>query len=71
MKSISGKKLCKIIEKLEWILIRIKGSHHYLLHEDGRATVVPLHKGEDIGIGLLLKILKDCELSKEELINSL
>ncbi|WP_428977181.1 type II toxin-antitoxin system HicA family toxin [Microcystis aeruginosa] len=28
MKSISGKKLCKVLEKLGWILVRIKGSHY-------------------------------------------
>lgn len=50
---------------------RIKGSHHYLLHEDGRATVIPVHSGEDLGLGLLSKILRDCELSKEELVEVL
>jgi hypothetical protein len=28
MKSISGKKLCKIVEKKGWILKKITGSHH-------------------------------------------
>jgi len=36
-------------------------------HEDGRYTVVPVHVGEIVGIGLLLKILKDAELSKDDL----
>lgn len=33
---------------------------------DGRITVIPIHAGERIGIGLLLKIIKDVKLSKEE-----
>jgi predicted RNA binding protein YcfA (HicA-like mRNA interferase family) len=37
-----------------------------LKHPDGRITVVPMHAGEKIGIGLLLKIIKDAKLSKEE-----
>lgn len=36
-------------------------------HFDGRYTVIPVHAGETIGIGLLLKILKDTELSKDDL----
>jgi predicted RNA binding protein YcfA (HicA-like mRNA interferase family) len=36
-------------------------------HPDGRYTVVPVHVGETIGVGLLMKILKDAELSKDDL----
>lgn len=37
-----------------------------LKHPDGRFTVVPVHAGEEIGSGLLNKIIKDTGLSKEE-----
>jgi predicted RNA binding protein YcfA (HicA-like mRNA interferase family) len=30
-------------------------------------TTVPVHAGETIGAGLLLKILRDCELTPEQL----
>jgi len=46
--------------------VRIKGSHHFLRHQDGRATVVPVHAGETTGPGLLGKILRDCELTRDE-----
>jgi predicted RNA binding protein YcfA (HicA-like mRNA interferase family) len=36
-------------------------------HLDGRYTVVPVHAGEIIGPGLLNKILKDTELSRQDL----
>ena len=36
-------------------------------HPDGRYTVVPVHAGETIGVGLLVKILKDTELTKDDL----
>jgi len=35
-------------------------------HSDGRMTVVPVHRGEDIGPGLLIEIIKDTKLSKAE-----
>jgi len=28
MKSISGKRLCKVIERKGWVLKRVTGSHH-------------------------------------------
>ncbi|MEO7676513.1 MAG: type II toxin-antitoxin system HicA family toxin [Verrucomicrobiota bacterium] len=48
-------------------IFRIRGSHHTLRHPDGRYTVVPVHAGEIMGPGLLLKILKDAELSRDDL----
>jgi len=48
-------------------VIRVKGSHHFLRHADGRCTVVPVHAGETLGIGLVTKILKDADMSAEEL----
>lgn len=56
----------RIRERLGFIRIRQHGSHIYMRHPDGRATVVPFHKGEDMGKGLLKKILQDIELDWEE-----
>ena len=69
LKSYSGKELLVILESLGFEVIRVKGSHHYLKHQDGRATVIPLHSNETIGIGLFMKILKDIEMTKKEFIN--
>jgi predicted RNA binding protein YcfA (HicA-like mRNA interferase family) len=51
--------------------VRTYGSHVVLKHADGRLTVVPVHPGENIGTGLLYKIIKDTRLSKEEFIKVL
>ena len=48
-------------------VVRVRGSHHFLRHKDGRATVVPVHPGEMVGPGLLHKILRDCKLTTDEL----
>jgi predicted RNA binding protein YcfA (HicA-like mRNA interferase family) len=39
--SITGKALIKALKKAGFEVIRIKGSHHFLRHEDGRCPVVP------------------------------
>ena len=63
---ISGKKFCKILEKLGFEKIYGKGSHVRFKHPDGRRTVIPIHGNEDLGKGLINEILKQVKLSKEE-----
>lgn len=63
---ISGKELCKILEKLGFEKIYGKGSHTRFKHLDGRRTVVPVHGNEDLGPGLLTAILKQIKLTRKE-----
>jgi predicted RNA binding protein YcfA (HicA-like mRNA interferase family) len=65
--SLTGKKLIASLRDQGFAVVRVKGSHHFLRHQDGRCTVVPVHAGETIGPGLLAKILRDCELTTEDL----
>jgi predicted RNA binding protein YcfA (HicA-like mRNA interferase family) len=37
-------------------------------HEDTRVVTIPVHAGKNIGRGLLRKILRDAELTREEFI---
>ena len=63
----TGKDLLAALGQAGFEVIRVRGSHHYVRHVDGRATVVPVHAGETIGPGLLIKILHDCELNRADL----
>jgi predicted RNA binding protein YcfA (HicA-like mRNA interferase family) len=63
----TGQRLIKALGKLGFEVIRKKGSHRFLRHPDGRCTVVPVHRGETIGRGLLAQIIKDCETTIEDL----
>jgi predicted RNA binding protein YcfA (HicA-like mRNA interferase family) len=62
----TGKEIVRALGTVGFEIARVKGSHHFLRHPDGRVTVVPLHAGEIIGPGLMLKILHDCEITAEE-----
>lgn len=64
---VSGDGLIAALEKIGFRVLRVKGSHHFLYHEDGRSTVVAVHSGETIGPGLLYKILRDCQLTASQL----
>ncbi len=63
---LSAKELIKILLKIGFKEIRQRGSHKYFKHPDGRTTVVPVHSGRDVGRGLLRRIIKEIELSREE-----
>jgi predicted RNA binding protein YcfA (HicA-like mRNA interferase family) len=69
--SLTGKQVIKALGKAGFETFRQKGSHVYLKHPDGRATVVPVNKGESIGRGLLRNIIKDAELGRDEFIELL
>lgn len=51
--ALPGKQVLLSLQRLGFETVRIKGSHHFLRHSDGRKTVVPVHAGETIGPGLL------------------
>ncbi|MBU0929541.1 MAG: type II toxin-antitoxin system HicA family toxin [Nanoarchaeota archaeon] len=64
---LTGKELGKIIQKFGFVFDHQTGSHMIYKHPDGRKTTIPNHAGEDIGPGLLNKIIKkDLCISREE-----
>lgn len=65
--AVTGKELVAALKKGGFEVVRVKGSHHFLRHTDGRTTVVPVHSGETIGPGLLAKVLRDCDLGRDDL----
>ena len=68
---ITGKQLIAALTSLGFEILRVRGSHHFLRNQDGLTTIVPVHARETIGPGLLGKILRDCDLTREQLRNAL
>jgi predicted RNA binding protein YcfA (HicA-like mRNA interferase family) len=65
---LRGREVITALQRVGFVVLRVKGSHHFLQHSDGRRTVVPVHAGETIGPGLLGKILKDVEMEAGEFV---
>ena len=65
LRRVTGRQVLKALQRAGFALIRTKGSHHFMRHADGRATVVPVHAGETLGPGLFNQILKDAEIDRE------
>jgi predicted RNA binding protein YcfA (HicA-like mRNA interferase family) len=62
----NANEVIRVLEKLGFNSIRQSGSHAIYHHPDGRWTTVPMHKGKDLGKGILRKILKDAGISVTE-----
>ena len=68
MKSVSGKALCKIVERKGWQLKRVTGSHHIYTSKDADVIIsIPVHGNRDLPTGTLKSIMKDAELTEEGL----
>lgn len=64
---LTGKEVAKIVEKLGFIYSHTTGSHMVYRHPDDRRTTIPYHAGEEIGPGLLNKVIKkDLGITREE-----
>jgi len=69
MKSISGKRLCKIVEQKGWVLRRITGSHHiYENPEAEQILSIPIHRNQDLKIGTLRALIEIAQLSEKDLL---
>ena len=71
MPRVTGAHVVRSLRKVGFELVRQRGSHAIMKHPDGRSTVVPIHGGETIGVGLMSKIQRDVGIDREEFIDLL
>ena len=65
---LKATELMRALEKAGFQVIRQKGSHVRMKHPDGRVVTVPVYPGQDIGRGLLRKVIRDAELTRDEFV---
>lgn len=68
---LPGLSVIHALEKAGFEVVRVRGSHHVLRHPDGRGTSVPVHRNEEVRVGTLRGIIRDCRLTVEEFVNLL
>jgi predicted RNA binding protein YcfA (HicA-like mRNA interferase family) len=66
---LSGREICKALEKLGYVKIRQRGSHIRLKCPGRKSVTVPNYK--EVSRGLLRKILRDAEITVEEFLKLL
>ncbi len=65
---ITGKRLLAALQKHGFRLLRQKGSHVFVESPDGtKGSAIPIHRGEDLGRGLLKSILNDLAIDVDDL----
>jgi predicted RNA binding protein YcfA (HicA-like mRNA interferase family) len=66
---LSGREICKALEKLGYVKVRQRGSHIRLKCPGRKSVTVPNYK--EVSQGLLRKILRDAEITIEEFLKLL
>jgi predicted RNA binding protein YcfA (HicA-like mRNA interferase family) len=57
---LKPQEVIRILEAMGFLVVRQRGSHIQLRHEDGRATTVPMHKGRDISLYFVRSLATLC-----------
>ncbi len=64
---LTAQEILAVLRQHGFVQVRQSGSHVVLRHPDGRRTTVPLHKGRTLGRGLLRQIMRDVNLTVDDL----
>jgi len=65
--SFNACQVISILKRHGFALDRQSGSHAVFIHSDGRRTTVPIHGKRDLGKGILHQIMKDAELTLDDM----
>jgi len=68
VKTVSGKKFAKAVERKGWTLLRIAGSH-YIYGKDGEVArlSIPIHGNQPLKLGLQRALMKLADLEERDL----
>ncbi len=66
---VQAREVIRFLVSAGFIQVRQKGSHKFFRHPDGRTATVPDHRGEDLGRGILARILRDAGVAPREFLD--
>lgn len=69
---VSARKMMSALERAGFVVVRIRGSHHFFVHKDdpSRWATVPMHHG-DLRNDTVRDILKQTRISRAEFLQLL
>ena len=68
---VTADEIIQVLEKVGFALARQSGSHRIYKSSTGKRATIPYHKGKVLHPKVLASILKDADLSQEDLKNLL
>ncbi len=66
--ALTAEQMVRILRRHGFEPVRQSGSHMVLKAPDGRRTTIPMHRGRDLGKGLLRQIMHDASLTVDDLL---
>ena len=66
--SFDARQVISVLARHGFTLGRQSGSHAVFIHPGGRRTTVPIHGKRDLGKGLLRQIMRDAELTVDDML---
>jgi predicted RNA binding protein YcfA (HicA-like mRNA interferase family) len=67
MKSVSGKEMCRILERLGWQHVRTRGAHFTYEKAGQTSLTIPVHSNKALKTGIQHAIMKAAGLTKDDL----
>lgn len=64
---VTAREIIRVLERRGFALSRSSGSHHIFKNAAGKRITVPVHAGKTLHPKVLQNILRDAELTAEEL----
>ncbi|KHO48144.1 MAG: hypothetical protein QT00_C0001G0157 [archaeon GW2011_AR5] len=64
---LTSAEIIKLIERKGFVLVRQSGSHRIYRNEKGARITVPFHSGRVLHPKIIKSIIKDAELTQEDL----
>ncbi len=68
MKSLSGREFARLVERQDWTLLRVSGSHH-IYGKPGTVVrlSIPIHANKPLKTGLLRHLVKLANIPESDL----
>ena len=67
MKAVSGREMCRALERKGWVLVRTRGSHRRYERTGSPPITVPVHGNETLKTGLQHAIMRAAGLTESDL----
>jgi predicted RNA binding protein YcfA (HicA-like mRNA interferase family) len=64
---ITAREIVRVLERRGFTLARSSGSHHIFKNAAGKRATVPIHVGETLHPKILQSILRDADMTVEDL----
>jgi predicted RNA binding protein YcfA (HicA-like mRNA interferase family) len=67
MKRISGKDMCRVLERNGWVLVRVRGAHHRYEKPGHQPLTIPVHGTKTLHPKTQTDVMKEAGLSEDDL----